>query len=68
MEKISKKMKIGDVLDKFPETLKVFTEYGFHCIGCAASNFETIEDGANAHNIDVDKFVEELNKTLSVED
>ena len=57
-------MKIGDVLDEFPETLKVFSEYGFHCIGCAASNFETIEEGAEAHKIDVDKFVNDLNKVV----
>lgn len=64
MEKISKKMKIGDVLDKFPKTLKVFTEYGFHCIGCAASSFETIEQGAKVHGINIDKLIEELNKEI----
>lgn len=64
MKKINKKMKIEEILDKYPETLGVFMEHGFHCIGCAAASFETIEDGAKSHKIDVDKFVEELNKAI----
>ena len=39
-------------------------EYGFHCLGCAASNFESIEDGAVVHGIDVEKFVKELKKSI----
>jgi len=60
-KKINKEMTIKEIIEKYPETLKVFDEYNFHCIGCAAASFETIEDGAKAHGIDVDELVEKLN-------
>jgi hybrid cluster-associated redox disulfide protein len=61
---ITKDMKIEEVLQKYPETMEVFMTNGFHCLGCAASSFENIEDGAAVHSIDVDKFVAELNKAI----
>ncbi|MDD3723866.1 MAG: DUF1858 domain-containing protein [Lutibacter sp.] len=61
---ITKDMKIEEVIQKYPETVEVFMTHGFHCLGCAASNFESIEDGAVVHGIDVEKFVEELNKAI----
>ena len=64
MEQITKKMKIEEVIQKHPETMEVFMRHGFHCLGCAAASFENIEDGAVVHGIDIDKFVEELNKII----
>jgi len=61
---ITKKMKIEEVLQKYPETMEIFMKHGFHCLGCAASSFENIEDGAVVHGIDVEKFVKELNETI----
>jgi len=57
-------MKINDVLKKYPETAEIFMKYGFHCIGCVAAGFESIEDGAKVHGIDIDKLVEELNEAI----
>jgi hybrid cluster-associated redox disulfide protein len=58
---ITKNMSFGEVLQRFPQTMPVFGKYGMHCIGCAMSAFETIEQGALAHRIDVKKFVDDLN-------
>ena len=62
--KINKEMKIEEVIKKYPKTLEVFDKFGFHCIGCVAASFENIEEGANAHKINVEEFVEELNKVV----
>lgn len=59
---ITKDMSFGEVLQMFPQTVPVFAKYGMHCIGCSMSAFETIEQGAMAHRIDVKKFVDDLNK------
>jgi hybrid cluster-associated redox disulfide protein len=64
--KITKDMTIQEVVEKFPQTIQVFMMHGLGCMGCAIANFENIEQGAMAHGIDVDKLVEDLNK--SVED
>ena len=64
MKKITKNMKIEEIIKKYPETIEVFARYGFHCIGCAAASFESIEDGAKAHGVTVDEIVEDLNKII----
>ncbi len=64
MKKITKDMKIEEVIKKYPETIDVFTKHGFHCIGCAAASFESIEQGVEAHGIDVDELIEDLNKAI----
>lgn len=61
---IDKNMKIEEVIKKYPETIEVFAKHGFHCLGCAAASFESIEDEAKAHGITSEEIVEELNKTI----
>ena len=57
-------MKIEEVLKKYPEAEEVFGKYGFHCVGCVAASFESIEQGATAHGIDVEKLIKDLNKAI----
>lgn len=64
-KKITKDMPIGEVIQKHPEAFEVFTKHGLHCIGCAMSHFENIEQGASAHGIDVKKLVDDLNKNIT---
>lgn len=63
-QKIIKDSNILDTLNKYPHTIKVFQKHGFHCIGCALARYESIEEGAMVHGIDVDKLVKELNKIV----
>jgi len=65
--KITKKMSFGEVLRKYPQTVKTFFRYGMHCFGCAIAEDETIEQGALAHGVSPDELVEELNKVVSEE-
>ena len=64
MKKITKQMKIEEVLKKYPDTLRMFSKHGFHCVGCVAASFESIEQGAMAHGIDVEKLIKDLNKAV----
>jgi len=63
--KITKDMTFGEVLKKYPETVKTFFEYGMHCFGCHIAVSETIEQGALAHGVDVGQLMQDLNKTVS---
>jgi len=58
---ITKKMLIGEVLAACPESVPAFLESGFHCLGCGAANWETIEQGAISHGIDADELVKKIN-------
>ncbi|MBS3950538.1 MAG: DUF1858 domain-containing protein [Peptococcaceae bacterium] len=57
-------MGIQDVVDKYPQLVPVFFKFGLGCLGCAAARFESIEQGAMAHGIDVDALINDLNTAL----
>lgn len=61
---ITKEMTIEEVVSEHPETMLVFMKHGLHCVGCHVSAFESIEEGAMAHGINVDALVEDLNKVI----
>ena len=50
---LTKDTGIIDAVQNHPEILEVFAEYGLGCVGCMASHFESIGQGAAAHGIDV---------------
>ena len=60
--KIEKTMKIGELLDIAPEKADILLEAGMHCLGCPASQAETLEEACGVHGIDVDELVEILNE------
>ena len=64
---ITKDMSIMEVVQKYPDTVEVFINAGMCCLGCAAAHFENIEQGAQAHGIDVDALMEGLNKAVAAE-
>ena len=61
-EKITEDMNIREIIEKHPEVISVFQKYNIGCIGCIASSFEKISDIASVHDINVKKFVKELNE------
>lgn len=61
---ITKDMSILEVVQKYPDTVDVFVNAGMGCLGCAAAHFENIEQGAMAHDIDVDQLVKDLNTVV----
>ncbi|MDP2766311.1 MAG: DUF1858 domain-containing protein [Candidatus Methanoperedens sp.] len=62
---INKEMTIEEVVTQYPETMMVFMRHGLHCVGCHVSAFESIEEGAMAHGINVDALVSDLNKVAA---
>jgi len=61
-EKITKNMIITDVLKMDMNTIPIFTKHGLHCLGCPASEVESIEEAGFVHGVDVDALIEELNQ------
>ncbi len=61
---INKDMNIQEVVGKYPELVPVFFKWGLGCIGCAAARYESIEQGAMAHGINVPALIDDLNKAL----
>jgi hybrid cluster-associated redox disulfide protein len=68
MKKIKKENKIGEVIKDHPQVVEVFLRFGLFCVGCPASEHESIEEGAMVHGKgkdEIEKLIEELNKVLS---
>lgn len=64
-QSVSKDTNLRELLMQYPDSAKVFAAYGIGCIGCALASYETIEQGLNAHGINVDEFLKDLNETIS---
>ena len=58
---IEKTTKIGELLEVAPEKAEILIEAGMHCLGCPASQEETIEEACQVHGIDVDELLEKIN-------
>ena len=59
--KIEKTTKIGELLEMAPEKAEILLEMGMHCLGCPASQMETLEEACNVHGMDVNELLEKLN-------
>lgn len=57
MTKITKDMLIGEILVAAPEVAPLLMEAGMHCIGCPASQGESLEEAAMVHGIDIDELM-----------
>ena len=57
---IEKTIKIGELLESYPEKADILLEAGMHCLGCPASQAETIEEACEVHGIDVDELLKEI--------
>jgi hypothetical protein len=72
MKKIEKNMIVGHVLDEHPETLNVFLKHGFTPLKDPVLRKTmpykvTIEQACKMHSVDLEKFLEEINRLVEGE-
>ncbi len=60
--KFDKDTVIGEILEKAPEKAEILLNAGMHCLGCPASQMETLEEACSVHGIDVEEVVQKLNE------
>ena len=60
--KVTKDTIVGQLIVEKPEAAPILMEFGLSCVGCPASQMETIEEAAAVHSLDLDKLLAELNK------
>lgn len=64
MIKITKKMVLGEVILKHPQTIEIFFKHGLPCAMCQLASGETIEQAAKLHKIKLDKLLKDLNNSI----
>ena len=62
MSKFNKDMTIGEVLRIDMNAASVLMEIGMHCLGCPASQGETLEEAAMVHGILIENLMEMLDE------
>ena len=58
---ITKDTTIGDILRIKPDAAPILMEIGMHCLGCPASQGETVEEAAAVHGVNVDDLLSRMN-------
>ena len=61
---VTKDTIIDEILKADQDTAPYFLEIGMHCLGCPASQMETLEEAAMVHGIDSALLVEKINAAM----
>ncbi|HLD51417.1 hypothetical protein A3K34_00050 [candidate division WWE3 bacterium RIFOXYC1_FULL_40_10] len=67
IDKITKDSNIAQLVFKYPAMEEVLMDYGLHCVGCFASSFDTIEQGAKVHGLsdeEIEEMIGRINEVL----
>lgn len=61
---VTKETLIGEALNENFDIAPVLMEMGMHCLGCPASQAESIEEACAVHGVDADEIVAKINAIL----
>ena len=62
--KLTADLMVADVLDRWPQTIPVFTHHRMGCVGCAMAPFETLVEVAAIYALDLRCFLNELEQII----
>ncbi len=65
MAEITKQTIIGEIISIDQGTIPILLESGMHCVGCPASQAESLEEACMVHGIDADALEKALNDYLA---
>ncbi len=60
ISEVKRDTNIAQLIMEHPEAAEVLLAFGLHCVGCFASAFDTIEEGAKIHGMPY----EQINKMI----
>lgn len=64
-DKITKDMTFFEVMRMYPQSVQVLQKYNMGCVGCMGAQNERLEQGANAHGVDINALLADLNAAIS---
>jgi hybrid cluster-associated redox disulfide protein len=53
---------VSEVLATWPKIVPLFIERRLFCVGCSMARFETLADVSKIYRLDLDQFLEDLNR------
>ena len=64
---IHQDMTIAEIMVKDPNVVPILLSTGMHCIGCPASQGETLAEAAMVHGIDIDELMQMIHNDTAAE-
>jgi hybrid cluster-associated redox disulfide protein len=61
---IQKDTPIKQIISSYPQTIKFFNDMQMSCSSCFAVSFDTLENGALMHNMDVNTLIVQLDQFI----
>ncbi|MCR5772178.1 MULTISPECIES: DUF1858 domain-containing protein [Butyrivibrio] len=55
---------IGEIVNTYPESADILMGIGMHCLGCPASQAESLSDACAVHGLDAEPVVDALNAMI----
>ena len=68
MKTITKDMLIGELITVDEIIAPILLKSGMHCLGCPASQAESLEEACMVHGIDCDTLVSNINEVLAAKE
>ena len=65
MERIRKDMIISEIIAVDTGLVPILRNHGMNCVGCPSAQFETLEQAATSHGMEIEALVEEMNVYLN---
>lgn len=62
---VNRKTLIGEIVNQYPETAEVLLGIGMHCLGCPASQAESLEDACAVHAVDPESVIKAINDKIA---
>ncbi len=64
METVDEKILIGDLVRRYPEAAGILAGIGMHCLGCPASQKESLEEACAVHGVDPQALVKMITEIV----
>ena len=62
---VTEKTLVGELVNNYPETAEVLFGIGMHCLGCPASQAESLEDACTVHGVNAEDVVKVINEKIA---
>ena len=62
---VNRKTLIGEIVNQYAERAEVLLGIGMHCLGCPASQAESLEDACAVHGVDPESVIKAINDKIA---
>ena len=56
---------VGEIVNTYPESIEVLMSKGMHCLGCPASQAESINDACLVHGLNPNDVISAVNAKIT---